>query len=194
MQAEARIAQLQAEKIIVQAETSAVQAETRVVQVQTQAAIDKISVLSDLNSLTNSLEKAQSRLNCLTPRAILEYVEVWVMPIETKKLSREERWQTFLAETEAGRAIRDRILYENKQWKESSLANRIAGLYQHMSDSLYDHMHVLHTIKQPHDIQQKVILEKLGLTAQAFNAASCIAIALELKIGSAYHSDKNDDF
>ena len=62
-----------------------------------------------------------------------------------------------------------------------------------MSDSWYDHIHVLHTIKQPHDIQQ-VVLEKLGLTAQAFNAASCIAIALELKIRSAYHSDKNDDF
>ena len=153
----------------VQARDTQVQVEARVVQAQ--ASIDKINLLSDLNSLTNSLEKAQSRLNCLTPRAILEYVEVWVMPIETKKLGREERWQTFLAETEAGRAISDRILCENKQWKESSLANRIAGLYQHMSDSLYDHMHVLHTIKQPHDIQQKVILEKLGLAAQAFNAA-----------------------
>ena len=74
----------------VQARDTQVQVEAR--DTQAQAAIDKISMLRDIDSLTNSLKKAQSRLNCLTPRAILEYVEVWVMPIETKKLSREEPW------------------------------------------------------------------------------------------------------
>ena len=149
-----------------------------------EAKAENIALLRDLDSLTNSLEKSQSRLNCMTPRAILEYVECWVMPISTIKESREKRWQHFLTETKTGKDISLCILRENKQWQEHSLAKRIIGLYQHTSDSIHSQSHDIHTT-------QKVVLEKLGLTAQAFNAASCIASSLDLKIESAHQIERN---
>jgi len=163
-------------KFIYERHRALVKAETDLVKAETETIVAKAKI----ESLTKLLEKAQLRLNCMNPRAVLEYVDYWVMPHE---LSREERWRQFILETEIGRDM-GKCIHANKQWIESTLAKRSVGT--HTIDSIHKQSHDIHT-------RQKVALEKLKRMAEAYSITSCMVKVLDLKIDSAYHRWQDDD-
>ena len=74
----------------------------------------KMHHVNQLAELNNSLEKSFSSINCLAPRAVIEFVENFKMDASYKSLNRVDKWTKFLTDTEEGRHIAGCLIQSNK--------------------------------------------------------------------------------
>jgi hypothetical protein len=136
--------------------------------------LEKQDILSTLNGLSMNLERANGMLNAVTPRAIVEYVDNRI--IKNPKMSREEKWESFLSKSEAGRELLKDILRTNPVWKNGKdVAAFVASTYRFSSDQAYS---TAHEIAET----QESILNRLNTHVQITNLASCLTAHFGLRL------------
>jgi len=180
--AELQVAEAKAEQHVTVAKAELQVAEAK-------AVAEREMLLRQLASATTAFQVAQSKLNCVTPRAVLEYVENWVMPEKAKGQNRLERWKAFF-DSEEGKQLCDCIAEENKMWliyaptnanakwtKSYVIAERINILFKQLGDMVHEGAHNINATKS-------FVLTRLDINAQAFNVAACIASHFDLEIRS----------
>ena len=139
------------------------------------ALLKKDLLMKDLATEISKLNDDNSKL---TPRAIIEYVEIFVMDKYeiNKKQTREQKWIKFLESTDIGKQICLCIEKDNPLWGKGSkeIATRIKSMYQVSSD--YHHC----TSLEINDT--KSIPLKAKELMQSFNLMRCIAVCCDLKV------------
>ena len=136
-----------------------------------------------IKELDESLQKSYAKFNSLTPRAIIEYVEYFLM--NEKKYqgqNRVKKWAIFFDDTKEGRAILECIRNSTPGWQENAqgMAVRIASIYQFTSDYYHATSHGIAA-------KEVLVLDKLAHHIQIYNAMVCIADVLGIQ-----YKAKND--
>jgi hypothetical protein len=163
-EAEAQRGKAEAQIEKAQKETAYARLETADARRETADAIETLQKLSIENSL-------------LAPRAVIEFVEIFVIAKAYNiSGSREQKWEAFFRDTDIGRNILRCVSEENPLWEKDPkrLAGRVKSIYSYSSD--YYHQTSL-------EIQETKRLEVSGkLLKQTLNFINCVAKNCELKL------------
>jgi hypothetical protein len=93
--------------------------------------------------LLSSLNDMSRDNQLMAPRAVIEYVVVFVMPqYNISGTNRILKWENFFTKTSIGNALMSCVLKANPLWhgNATQIASRIQGIYQYTSDSFHKHL------------------------------------------------------
>lgn len=132
-----------------------------------------------ISNITTITQAMTTSFNQLIPRAVIEYVEKWIMTDELygRLKNRVARWEYFFKSDVIGQDIFDCALKVNPMWEKSALkiADRVNGFYQFNSDEYHSSSHDIATKSKP------FILDKFVMNAQMFQFFICVSKKLGLK-------------
>ena len=132
---------------------------------------------AEKTEVVNILSRMNQENTMLAPRAIIEYVESFVMPAyKIVGNSRKEKWKVFFTNSTIGANIYNCILESNPLWKKTptDIAERMHNMYQYSSD--YHHQSSLQIQETKElNLQAKLLL-------QSYNVILCIAKHCEITL------------
>jgi hypothetical protein len=156
------------------------------------AAIQDISGLKEAllneqqrgNETMRLLESAMTRNAAMNPRAVIEYVEMYVMPKDApyfKSKDRRKKWESFLKDNSTnGPAIMQCLMEKVPSWSgESKAADQISSIYSYTSEGVHVTSHEIADNPGGFPIR---ITEGPSLLLQGGKAMLCIGEVLGLVV------------
>ncbi len=178
--AEIKIANTDAEIKIVKADAEIkianADAEKKIAKAEADRKIAEMAF--EIQTITMQLEKSVVKESQYTARALIEYVENFVIPPNkpNQTITRRDKWTTFFTTDFRGQAAYSCIVRANPMWftGEQKIAERLASAYQFQSDAHHATAYDIHS-------GIDFVVKRGAMTAQLYNMAECLNSALNLQ-------------
>jgi len=141
---------------------------------------EKEKVQRDLDQALSTIEKLNRDNSLMAPRAIIEYVEIFIFTKYAsfpKTRDRVQKWEHFFKNIDVGQKILDCLSEKNVLWGKNatSIAQRVDAMFQSSSD--YHHKTSLEINEE-----NSVSISRKAVVMQTFNFVVCVAENLQLQL------------
>jgi hypothetical protein len=141
---------------------------------------EKAVVQRDLDQALSTIEKVNRDNSLMAPRAIIEYVEIFIFSKYAsfpKTKDRVQKWEHFFKNIDVGQKILDCLSEKNVLWGKNatSIAQRVDAMFQSSSD--YHHKTSLEINEE-----NSVSISRKAVVMQTFNFVVCVAENLQLQL------------